>query len=117
MAGIRDFFNFFQQPTIQTKEAPQVVLSTTSTAHYRRDNYEAYADEGYRQNAIVYRCVNEISKGASSVPFRVLNADGDQLENHPSVQLINRPNPLQSYSEFMNALFGFLLLSGNTYLL
>ena len=80
-------------------------------------SYDELASEGYMKNAIVYRCVNEISKGAASVPFRILNADGDQLENHPSVNLLDRPNPLQSYAEFMNALFGFLLLSGNSYIL
>jgi HK97 family phage portal protein len=31
--------------------------------------------------------------------------------------LLNRPNPLQSSSEFFNSLFGFLLLSGNAYIL
>ena len=34
-------------------------------------SYDELASEGYMKNAIVYRCVNEISKGAASVPFRV----------------------------------------------
>ena len=43
---------------------------------------------------------------------------GDQvLEQHPLIDLLNRPNPQQSYSEFFNSLFGFLLLSGNAYVL
>ena len=101
----------------QTKNSSMVGYFGVHSSQPKNFGYDELASEGYMKNAIVYRCVNEISKGASSVPFRVLNADGDQLENHPAVQLINRPNPLQSYSEFMNALFGFLLLSGNTYLL
>ena len=55
MAGIRDFFNFFQQAEVQTKQAPQVVLSTTNTNHYRRDNYEAYADEGRVNSCIEWQ--------------------------------------------------------------
>ncbi len=44
--------------------------------------YQDLAKEGYLKNAIVYRCVNEISKGASSVPFII--KIGDQiLEEHP----------------------------------
>ena len=114
MAGIRDFFNFFQQPTMQTKEAPQVVLSTTSTAHYRRDNYEAYADEGYRQNAIVYRCVNEIANGAACIPFKAYQGE-TELDQHPILSLLNRPNPMQAGVEYFQAVYSYLLLSGNNY--
>ena len=65
--------------------------------------YSDLANEGYLKNAIVYRCVNEISKGASAVPFIVKSGD-NILEDHPLIDLLNRPNPLQSYSEFFNSL-------------
>ena len=88
-------------------------VGTDSGKEYK---YADLAKEGYLKNAIVYRCVNEISKGASAVPFRV--KAGDQiLENHPVIDLLDRPNPLQSYSEFFGSLFGYLLLSGNAYIL
>ena len=78
--------------------------------------YQDLAKEGYMKNAIVFRCVNEISKGAGAVNFMVKS--GDQvIEQHPLIDLLNRPNPQQSYSEFFNSLFGFLLLSGNAYVL
>ena len=55
-------------------------------------------------------------KGASAVPFIIKN--GDQIvEQHPLINLLKRPNPLQSYSEFFNSLFGYVLLSGNAYIL
>ena len=114
MAGIKDFFNFFQQPAMQTKEAPQVVLSTTNTQHYRRDNYQAYADEGYRQNAIVYRCVNEIANGAACIPFKAYQGE-TQLDQHPILSLLNRPNPMQAGVEYFQAVYSYLLLSGNNY--
>jgi HK97 family phage portal protein len=82
----------------------------------RNYKYEELAEEGYMKNSIVYRCVNEIAKGASAVPFMV--KAGDQvLDSHPIVTLLSRPNPLQSHSEFFNSIFGFLLLSGNAYIL
>ena len=78
--------------------------------------YQDLANEGYLKNAIVYRCVNEISKGASAVNFMLYN--GDQIvEQHPLIDLLKRPNPLQSYSEFFASLYGYLLLSGNSYVL
>ena len=86
------------------------------TSKSRNYKYEDLAEEGYMKNSIVYRCVNEIAKGASAVPFMV--KAGDQvLDSHPIVTLLNRPNPLQSHSEFFNSTFGFLLLSGNAYIL
>ena len=78
--------------------------------------YQDLAKEGYQKNAIVYRCVNEIAKGASAVPFHIKAGD-DVLEQHPLIDLLDRPNPLQSNSEFFNSLFGYLLLSGNAYVL
>ena len=78
--------------------------------------YQDLAKEGYQKNAIVYRCVNEIAKGASAVPFHIKAGD-DVLEQHPLIDLLNRPNPLQSNSEFFNSLFGYLLLAGNAYVL
>lgn len=86
------------------------------TSKSRNYKYEELAEEGYMKNSIVYRCVNEISKGASSVPYMVKS--GEQvLESHPIISLLSRPNPLQSHSEFFNSIFGFLLLSGNAYIL
>ena len=86
------------------------------TSKSRDYKYKDLAEEGYMKNSIVYRCVNEIAKGASAVPFMV--KAGDQvLDSHPIVTLLSRPNPLQSHSEFFNSIFGFLLLSGNAYIL
>lgn len=78
--------------------------------------YQDLANEGYLKNAIVYRCVNEISKGASSVGL-ILKQGDDVLDNHPLLDLLERPNPLQSRSEFIQALSGYLMLSGNCYVL
>lgn len=114
MAGIRDFFNFLQTKTIEYKEAPQVVLSTTNTQHYRRDNYESYANEGYRQNAIVYRCVNEIANGAACIPFKAYQGE-TELDQHPILSLLQRPNPMQAGVEYFQAVYSYLLLSGNNY--
>jgi HK97 family phage portal protein len=39
------------------------------------------------------------------------------LDETPLHNLLDRPNPLQSYSEFFNSLYSYLLLSGNSYIL
>lgn len=105
----------FGQP-LQVKEAPKVYLQGTMLGHNRRDNFKAYAREGYQENAIVYRCVNEIANGAASIPFKVFQGD-IELEQHPLVSLLNRPNPMQARVEYFQGLYSYLLLSGNSYAL
>ena len=115
MALIDNLKNIFrpQQKSMQSNMVGYFGVGSADAKNYK---YQDLAKEGYLKNAIVYRCVNEISKGAGAVEFMVKS--GDQvLEQHPLIDLLNRPNPLQSYSEFFNSLFGFLLLSGNAYVL
>lgn len=105
-----------QQPTLQTKQSPVVMYNNVSGAYTSKDKYEDFAKEGYQQNAIVYRCVNEIAQGASSVPFKVF--DGDiELDNHPLIDLLNRPSPQFAGVEFFQAMYSHLLLAGNSYVL
>lgn len=104
-------------PQLETKEAPKIYMSGGSLFnHKRKDGFKNYASEGYQQNAIVYRCVNEIANGAASIPFKVFQGD-IELERHPLVSLLERPNPTQAGVEYFQALYSFLLLSGNSYAL
>jgi HK97 family phage portal protein len=105
-----------RQPVQEQKNSNMMGYFGVGTEEAKTYKYQELAKEGYLKNAIVYRCVNEISKGASAVPFIIKT--GDQIvEQHPIIDLLNRPNPLQSYSEFFNSLFGYVLLSGNAYIL
>jgi len=115
MALIDNIRNIFrpQQKSMHSNMVGYFGVGSGDAKNYK---YQDLAKEGYMKNAIVFRCVNEISKGAGAVNFMV--KAGDQvLEQHPLIDLLNRPNPQQSYSEFFNSLFGFLLLSGNAYVL
>jgi len=108
---------FSRQPVVdQVKSGAMVGYFGIGSGESKQYSYDDLAREGYLKNAIVYRCVNEISKGASSVPYILKNGD-TVLDQHPLIDLLDRPNPLQSYSEFFNSYFGYLMLSGNTYCL
>lgn len=70
---------------------------------------------GYHRNAIVYRCVRLIAESAASVPW-TLRVDGQETKGaHPLETLLARPNPRQAGGEFLESLFGHLLLAGNGY--
>ena len=116
MADNRNIFQRIFNIGAESKQSNMMGYFGVGTSEQKSYKYQDLAKEGYLKNAIVYRCVNEISKGASAVPF--ILKDGEQiLEQHPLIELLNRPNPLQSYSEFFNSLYGYLLLSGNAYIL
>lgn len=116
MASVFDNIKNVFAKAPETKDSGMVGYFGVGSSHSKKYTYEELAEEGYMKNSIVYRCVNEISKGASSVPY-MLKAGDVILEEHPLLKLLDRPNPLQSHSEFFNSIFGFLLLSGNAYVL
>lgn len=93
-----------------------VAYQMVGADHSRKSNFKDFAEDGYSQNAIVYRCVNEIAQGAASIPFRI-KRDGESFETHPALSLLERPNPLQASVEYFQSLYSFLLISGNSYAL
>ena len=100
----------------QVKMGSSVMYQTVGSHGKKRTGYADFADEGYINNAVVYRCVNEISQGASSINLNVF--DGDvKLEAHPLLNLLGRPNPLQAGHEYFGSLYSYLLLAGNSYAL
>ncbi len=81
--------------------------------------YDKLAEESYAKNAVAYRAINEISKCGGSVPFNLFKGTGDsrkEVEVSPLLDLLNRPNPVQGRSAFIQAVIGYLLISGNSYL-
>ena len=116
----RNFFQRFFGSKIEEDETKQVgsmVGYNKVGSDSKSYKYQDLAKEGYKNNPIVYRCVNEISKGISSIDYNLKNADDEIIENHPIIEILNRPNPLQSRSEFISSLIGYLMLSGNAYIL
>jgi len=107
---------FGRGQTFERKEAPQVHISGPTYSGTKKDNFKSFAQEGYKENAIVYRCVNEMANGAASIPFCVYQGD-IKLEAHPLISLLARPNPLQAGVEYFQSLYSYLLLSGNSYAL
>ena len=69
---------------------------------------------GFSGNPIGFRAVKLIAEAAAAVPLACSDADG-RMETHPVLALLSRPNAAQGRAEFLEALFGQYLLSGNAY--
>ena len=70
--------------------------------------------QGFLGNPVAFRAVKLISEAAAALPL-LCQDEERRYELHPVLELIRRPNGAQGRSEFLEALYGFLLLSGNGY--
>lgn len=72
------------------------------------------AREGFAKNAIVYRSVRMIAEAAASVPLTLF--DGEQeIDEHPLLGLLARPNAMQCGPDLLEAWYGHLMVAGNAY--
>jgi len=107
---------FTNKKTIEKKEAPIVYYNSLGYDTTNKIAYEDLATDGYQSNAIVNRCVNEISNNASRVKINLFRGD-QELDNHPLLDLLYNPSPTLSQVEFFQSAFSYLLISGNNYML
>jgi HK97 family phage portal protein len=70
---------------------------------------------GFQSNPVAFRAVKLIAEAAAALPLILQDRDR-RYETHPVLDLIRRPNAAQGRADLLEALYGFLLLSGNGYL-
>ena len=72
------------------------------------------AREGFAANAVVYRSVRMIAEAAASVPLYLFDG-AREVDSHPLLALLARPNTRQCAPDLLEAAFGHLLVAGNAY--
>lgn len=95
--------------------APLIAFQAQGQPVWTPRDFAALAREGFAMNAVVYRCVRMVSEAAASVPL-LLFAERSELEQHPMLDLLRRPNPRATRVDLLETWFGHLLLAGNAYL-
>tara|TARA_R110001592_G_scaffold85761_1_gene253296 strand:- start:2190 stop:4214 length:2025 start_codon:yes stop_codon:yes gene_type:complete len=115
---LENFKNIFTKTDkkINRKEAPVVYYNNVGYDTSSKISYQDLAKEGYSENAIVNRCVNEIATNASRVKINLFRGDAE-VDSHPILDLLGSPSPTQSQVEFFQAVYSYLLISGNSYML
>lgn len=93
-------------PVIAYHGAGRVAWSARDTVSLTRT--------GFVGNPVGFRAVKLIAEAAASVPL-VLQDSAQRFEEHALLALLGAPNPAQGRVEFLEALFGQLLLSGDAY--
>ncbi len=106
------------EETKASATGPLIAMQNPGRAVWSPRRFDAFAEEGYRRNVIAYRAVNQIARAVASVSWRAFRnrADGRRaLETHPILSLLARPNPAMAQSEFIEAVTGYLLIAGNSF--
>ena len=77
--------------------------------------FDRLADEGYRLNPVVHKCVRLVAGATARLPWIVCRR-AVPMDAHPLLSLLSQPAPGQSGQAMREALFGHLLIAGNAYL-
>ena len=99
----------------EKKSTPMIALHLNARARWSPRDYAGLAREGVMKNAIVYRCVRTIAESAASVPFLLYDGEAE-LNAHPLLSLLTRPNPEEDGTAFFARWYSFLQCAGNAYL-
>ena len=97
-----------------SKTGAVIALHTAGRPVWTPRTYAALARAGFMKNAVVYRSVRMVAQAAASVPWLLYDGQAE-LDDHPLLQLLAKPNPHQSGADFFEALYGHLLVAGNAY--
>src|SRR5947209_457902 len=81
-------------------------------------NYGAIVREGYRRNGTAYACINKIAGVASGIKWKLYTDESKsrEIERHPLLDLWKTPNSKMGTGAFVEQVFGFWHMSGNSYL-
>jgi len=91
-----------------------LALSGASRAGWTQADYTSLCQKGFMANPIVNRCVRLTAESASAIPLLIYE-NSRELDSHPMLDLLKRPNAQQPGQTFMETLLGYLLVSGNAY--
>lgn len=90
------------------------LIAGEGEARWTGRSYAALSREGFMKNPVAHRCVRLVSEAAASIGFLAYQG-AQEREGHPALILLARPNGAMTGADFLEALYGQLLLSGNAY--
>jgi HK97 family phage portal protein len=98
-----------------SRTARLIAIESGGRARWTPRDYAALTREGYTRNAIVHRAVRLTAESIGALSF-VLYEGAAELNAHPLLDLLARPNPRQDGGSFLESVASHLLLAGNAYI-
>jgi len=107
-------FSWMGSKVAATRATAGKLLQLGQASWMSRDA-RVFADEGYTRNVIAFRCVQIVARNLAVIKIKAFIGD-DEIEAHPILELLSRPNPLTGGTAFMEALTSHNRIAGNAYL-
>ena len=109
-----DLMQWFRRSEVKESAAAKIIVTNPGQPVWSPRNYEQFAREAYGKNVVAYQAINKIADAISSVKLMVFRGE-QEIVDHPLIRLLDRPNPMQSGAEYMQAKIGYLMIAGNGY--
>lgn len=116
---MRKLFNYFKNFHHQSPSSHAYFLANTH-AKWSISGYKKFASDAYMKNVIAHRSIAMIANSAASVPFKLFKQSKPSrlpLNDHPILNLLRQPNPIQNKEEFMESIYAYKQIAGNAYIL
>lgn len=94
----------------------KAVYMANAQAQWTPRNYASFADEGYSKNVVAYQAINKTADAVADIPLLLFDRAGNEITAHPLLNLLERPNPMQSGTQFMRSVVAYLRIAGNSYI-
>lgn len=96
-----------------------IYASQFNTPQWGSARYDRLAKDGHNSNVWVYACINAIATSSADIPLLLYQRKGKgkvEIEDHPILDLLKKPNDFQSGRELREEWARFLLLSGRSFI-
>lgn len=107
--------NFFRQIEKKVSRAYALHFSGPQKVAWTKHNYRSFAHEAYTINVIAMSAIQRIANAVASIEWQVRMPDGSRVDDHPYLDLINRPNPGQSGDDWWRMRMSYLHIAGDNY--
>lgn len=94
----------------------KVIFQGKQHASWSKRNYKAFSEEAYGRNVIAYQAINKTARSIADIEWCLKDRNDKQIDEHPLLDLIRSPNPMQSRVEFIEAVVGYYRIAGNSYI-
>lgn len=109
-------FEFLRRAPRERKSgSPLIALSLSGGPRWSPRDAAGLARIGVMNNAVAYACIRKIAGAAASVPW-LLYDGAQEVETHPLLALLARPNAQEDGPALFERFHAFLQSAGNAYL-
>lgn len=96
-----------------------IYASKIGQPQWSEGNYSSLAAEGHNGNVWAFACINAIATSSADIPLVLYQRKGKEkveIDEHPLLDLLKKPNNLQSGREFREEFAKYLLISGRAFI-